>query len=594
MRIPRRELTKFVREIADQCMSSRTDRTNRGVFFNSYATIGSGDAGTPAMFNKTFSSLDDLESLLFSPVALRFHIGDPDVPNIINEAKGRAAASRIRQYCRQADADSLISQAVGCSLVKGLGITKQMFKDKEFSVHLIEPEDFGVMRENHTKLDKDMEGFCHSMLITRHQFERLIANSPDEAELRKKGRRYMKESAGGLSSTSGSAMNIVVGGMYPLQAGGAGGSVTRGVVDWMSQPKPSVSPQVEQQMMELMEVWIWDDERDDWATFQLIGDDILLLGRYSIINALAYDPNTRVSSPPLKGVHPFNTFCSNPVPNYFWGKSEVAQLIMLQEAINSRIVGTNKMLRKQEEPATKFMGSNGVNQTVLSRLNKPGGYYSDSNPNAKVERDITNIPQDIWASLHEYERMFDEMMGLPPIAKGQGDAGVRSGNHAETLIRMFSPRFKDRALLVERAVESFGALTLDLARAHVDRKLIAWVPEKAAGMEFVTPKAELELLIPPAPGMVPVFFQFADLPDDVILTVDSHSSSPAFSNEAKSLAFDLLKVGAMSASELVEHVDVTDPDELQAGITRREIAKAEAVRHAEEMKLKAHQHTGKK
>jgi hypothetical protein len=525
-------------------------------------------------------------------VSLRFHIGDSDFPNIINEAKGRAAAARIRQLCRQADADSLISQAVGSSLVKGLGLTKQGFA-KDLSAVLVPPEEFGVLRENHNKLDKNMEAFTHSMMITRYQFSRLITGRPDEHELRAKAHRYMRESPGGLPDTTGSAMSIVVGGIYPLQAAGSGVNPTRGIVDWMSQPKPDMDPKVEQELLEYRETWVWDDQRDDWATFSMIGDDIMVLGKYAISNALAYDPVNHISAPSLQGEHPFNTFCANPIPGYFWGMSEIAKLVLLQEAINARIVGTNKMLRKQEEPAVKFTGATGVNQNVVSRLNKPGGYYSDTNPNAKVERDKIDIPQDLWASLREYERMFDELMGLPPVAKGMGDSGVRSAQHAETLVRMFSPRFKDRALLIERDVESFGALTLDLAKAHVDQKLVAWAPKDAAGVEAIEDKDEAAMLQPPAPGLVPVYFTFADLPEGVSLTVDSHSSSPAFSQEAKGLAFDLLKVGAMSPSDLVEHVDAPDPAELQAAMMRRDIAKAAAVEKEQQIKMMTHQH-GKK
>jgi hypothetical protein len=179
-------------------------------------------------------------------------------------------------------------------------------------------------------------------------------------------------------------------------------------------------------------------------------------------------------------------------------------------------------------------------------------------------------------------------MGLPPIAKGQGEQGVRSGAHADTLIRMFSPRFKDRALLVERDVEKFGALMLDLARAHIDQKMIAWVPKESAGYEDSSKEGEETVLIPPAKGLVPVTFTFADLPDDVSLTVDSHSSSPAFSQDAKELAFSLQRIGAMSPAQLVDHVDVSDPDDLRANIMRREIARAEAAAKEQELKAQTH------
>ena len=121
MHIPSRDLESFARNLANICMSSRQARQNRGAFFDAYATSGSADNAAPAMFNKTYSSLDDLESLLFSPVALRFAITDPDLPNIVNESKNRVAAARIRKICRQTDSDNLISQAVGIALRKGLG-----------------------------------------------------------------------------------------------------------------------------------------------------------------------------------------------------------------------------------------------------------------------------------------------------------------------------------------------------------------------------------------------------------------------------------------------------------------------------------------
>ena len=589
MHIPSRDIEAFARNLANICMSSRPARQNRGAFFESYATSGSADASAPAMFNKTHASLDDLDSLLFSPVSLRFAITDPDLPNIVNESKGRVAASRIRKICRQTDSDNLISQAVGIALRKGLGLLKSNVVNKEFSCRLVQPENFGVLHENHCKLDSDMEAFNHRMLITPAQFRNLIKGRPDEADLKERAKSHMQGITGGMKDASGSAMNIVTGGLYPFQAAGSGiPNQNRGIVDWMSQPRANIDPAVESSMLEMDELWVWDDKRGDWATFQIIGDNILINGKYQINSAFSYNVAAKQTDPTLKGNHPFSMFCANPVPEYFWGASEVSRLILLQEAINSRVTGINKMLRKQEEPATKFVGSTGVNQQALSRFNKPGGYWTDSNPNAKIERDNIQIPEALWKSLHEYERMFDEMMGLPPIAKGQGDQGVRSGAHADTLIRMFSPRFKDRALLIERDVEKFGALMLDLARAHIDQKMIAWVPKEAAGFEDSSTEGEEALLIPPAKGLVPVTFTFADLPDDVSLTVDSHSSSPAFSQEAKELAFNLQRIGAMSPAQLVDHVDVSDPDDLRANIMRREIARAEAASKEQEIKMQTH------
>lgn len=592
MRIPRQGLEKFVREVTDQCLVSQTDRINRGAMYKNYALFGSENPESAAIFNKTFAYLDDLESLLYSPVSLRFHIGDPDLPNIANEAKGRAAAAKLRGLARKSDTDTCISANVFWSLVKGKTFLKQTWKRGGFSPELVQPESMGVLRENHGKLDEDMEAFTHSMLITPYQFERMIWNHPDRELLRKRAKRYTNTRRGGPSPADGASKQVIVGGLYPFQASGsATPNNTRGIVDWMGGPSPILSTNVLQSLLQLDETWVWDDEREDWATFQMIGDDMLIMGKYLIFNALNWNPVSMAAAPELKGKHPFIDFCPNPIDGYFWGRSEIVNVALLQEAINSRINGINRILRQQEDPPTKFVGSTGVNQVALSRFNKPGGYWTDTNPNAKIDKMAPALDGNLWASLHEYERMFDDMGGLPPIARGKGEAGVRGQGHAETLIRMFSPRFKDRALLVERDVEGVGALMLDLARVHDAKKLTAWMPEDAAGVEGIKVSP---LMTPPAKGLVPLPFAFADLDEDVSVTVDSHSSSPAFAADAKALVFDLLKIGAMSPADVVEHVDAPDPAELVAGIERREIARADAEREEQQFRLLHGGKSGKK
>ena len=80
-------------------------------------------------------------------------------------------------------------------------------------------------------------------------------------------------------------------------------------------------------------------------------------------------------------------------------------------------------------------------------------------------------------------------------------------------------------------------------------------------------------------------FQLADLDDSMKLSVDSHSSSPAFAADAKNLIFDLFKIRAASTEDVVEHTDAPDPEGLIAGIMRREIAATKA--HEAEAHAKA-------
>jgi hypothetical protein len=584
MIIPSGRRRQFVKDLIDQCNISQVDRKNRNAMMMNYWLCGGEDAGRAAMFNKTFAYLDDLQSLLYSPVSLRFHISDPDIPNILENAKGRASAAKLRGFERKSDTDTLISAGVMHSLVSGKSFIKSAYKRKSFHTTLRQSDCMGVRHENHDRLDEDMEAFCDTMYISFEQFARMVWNRKDRSDLIHAAKTRVISD---LPPMQEAQRQIVTGGLYPFQpAGSATPNNSRGVVDWMATPKPTLEPSVAAKMLKLSELWVWDDEAEDWATFQMIGDDLLLLGENFQVNLFAFDLNTKESNPDLKGHHPYTEFCINPIDGYFWGRSEILNVALLQEMLSSRIDGVNRIIKHIEDPSYKGVGITGDFQKAMTRFRSPGGTWADQNPNAKVDKDEFKVDPALVGWIHEAERMFDEMGGLPPTARGHGEAGVRSHAHAETLVRMFSPRFKDRALLAERNVEALGSLHLDMARVHVDKKMLAWVPlDEAAGQEL---DKDMALMKPPSPGQVAVPFTFADLDDDVTLTIDAHSSSPAFAAEAKALTFDLFKIGAMSPEDVLDRSEVTDPEELIAGVNRRAVARAKAEQEAQVLKFASH------
>ena len=316
MRIPRRHIAGFVKEIATQCFSSRKTRINRGIAFENYFTVGSSDTTSPSLFNKVYESLDNVESLLYSPVSLRFVIGDPDEPNIKEKAKGKRAAAKIRNYAERSETDTMISAAVRLSLKKGKGFIKMLWQGDGFEPSLVSPDDLGVLQENVTSLGKGMEAFAHQMQITPWAFARLVANHRKRDDLIKEARRYTRSSTG-EDMQKAASKTVTVGGLYPFQpAGGQSGSgmaTTRGVVDWLTQPTPEFHPEVEQSLLDLDEVWIWDDDRNDWATFQLVGGKMLIMGEDQIINALAYDTQAAHKQPAFEGQAPLCGVLRHPV-----------------------------------------------------------------------------------------------------------------------------------------------------------------------------------------------------------------------------------------------------------------------------------------
>lgn len=577
MRIPSRNIAAFAKELVDRCSISRETRIERGRMYRNLFLTGD-ESGDPAVYPRTYAYIDNLSSYLYSPVELRFIIEHYGQANPADRAKARAAASDLHRRFREAALDTEVEEAVTWGLVKGKMFVKLLWSRWGFEPILVQPEMMGVLDESKASLDRQ-EAFCHTTFISKSQFHDLIELHPDRADLETKVKRYLSPRKGAEEAQGNAVLRqVILGGLYPYQTAGTDGPAKpRGFVDWLSGPDPVISPEVLGDLVRLDELWVWDSAEDDWTTIQIIGEDCVIEGKtmHRNIFADAIDTNLKLDHKdnPLNGHHPFNEICPNPLNGYFWGRSELCNVALLQKTLNIRLNGINALLRLQEKPSRFMAGGTSLNQNAMNKISKPGGYLTDSNPNATVKSLAPEIPTGLYESLHESERMFDHMAGTPPVLQGRGEGSVRAQGHAETLTRNASPRFKDRALLIERQVEGIAGLGLDMLKAHVPTELTAWVKPNDASIETELNNVE-DMEQAPAPGMKRIDFRYADLGKDCAVRVDSHSGSPAFSHEAKQFMFDLLKAGAATPQQIVEHLHPPGEDAMITDLERAAIDKA--------------------
>jgi len=585
MRIPSTNVGKFAAEIVRRCSSSRAERLQRGSTFRNLYLTGS-ESGEAQAYPEVFAFIDNLGSFLYSPVDLRFSINCYGSASQLERAKFRAAEAEFHKEFRRSNTDTLIESAVTWGLVKGKTFIKNSWTSQGFKDLLLQPEMMGVLEENLDSLD-DQDAFVHRTYVTPDKLYRMLRTNPSRDELMRKA---MAHAIQGKKSDDPEHENtlrqIIIGGIQPYNIQGQGSTTNRGQVRWLDAPGPQFAAEVIQSLIPIDEVWVWDDERDnekegldgEYTTIQIIGEDVVLAGENTHRNLFAdqYSPRDteKKSKPtihnPLAGHHPFTEICPNPLDGYFWGRSELCNVALLQKYINARVEGINQMLRRQEDPPKFFSGVAGIKQAAYSMIKKAGGYFTDSNPNAKVQDLYPQLPDGLWESLHEFQAMFDRMAGFTDTMAGRGSHGVRSSAHADALTRNASPRFKDRALLIERQIETMGGLKLDMLRAHVATPMTAWVTKKEAGIESLPPENTLEQ--PPIPNTIPVQFTYYDLSENCKVSVDSHSASPAFGQETRQLMFDLFKVGAAKPERLIEHLHPPGSNEMIQDI---EIAEAE-------------------
>lgn len=564
----------------------------RGLAFRNLFLTGD-ENGVPQTFLRTQDFLRDTLAVLYSPIGLHFRISPPGQTSPVERAKCSTAASELRRRIIDDDVDDQISEQVLWSLIKGKTIQQMVWSRNGLEPYLIQPESFAVYNESINTLARQ-EAFVHSTFPTRSRFVQLISVLPQRRQeeiMRKVDSVQIKEKD--REDVNSTLKQIIVGGLYPYQTAAMVPATGGGTVTHLFAPQPSMQSQVIAEMVPVDELWVWNDEMDDWATITQVGDEIIF-GGDQLYNAFAHDkftdPSLRDEHNPLRGKHGFVEYCPMPLDGYFWGISYVYLVTLLQKSINKRIDGINIMLRKEEDPPRFLSGSTSINQNAYAKLNKPGGYWTDGSPTAKMQDLAKEVPTDIWKSFHELNGMFDIIGGFPPIMRGEGEGSVRSQGQSDVLLRMGSGRHLDAALKIERAIERTGSIIYDILRAKDNTALTAWVmPGTKTVQQDVAPDPTLE---PPAEGMIPVTFQFKHLDKNAKVTVDSHSASPAFRHEVRDLAVTLAKIGAASPSRVVELTHPPQEEEMVEDIERKEIAQAKLF--AEHPELLEHQGKKKK
>ena len=597
MKVPKRKIADFALEVIARCSASRVERIQRGSLQRAIFLTGDPN-GNAQTYPKTFGYIDNLASWLYSPVDLSWGIQGYGDIGPTEHAMGQAAVALLHEYMTGGEVDSEVEEAVLWSLVKGKTFIKLLWTESGFESSLIQPEVMGVEREDLGTLDHQ-QAFFQTSWYTLESFRDLLSTHDTSAR-----EALMRQAMNFASVTRNEdrpdRMNmlkqVVLGGLYPLQAGNqAGAPKVQGWVDWLGGPRPDMSPQVLASMIQVDELWVWDDERQDYTTIQMMAGqgDGIIWGRDQHRNLFADPIDLKnkslkgVNDPenPLRGCHPYVDFSPNKLNGYFWGRSEISNVGLLQIALNRRLDGINLLLRRQENPPRYFSGSAGVTQSMMSRLGKPGGWLSEPNPNAKMQSAQPDLPPGLWESLHEINQMFDEIGGMTPTLAGRGESGVRSQAHSETLVRTGSPRFKDRAVSVERSVEKLGNLGLKMLKAYYPDTLTAWVPARDVGPEAAASEPE-NVEETPVHGVKPVRFNMHALPKSLHAVIDSHSCSPAFVHEATELAFALAARGAVSPEDLIRMTHPKNESELIVSLKRKEAQQAEFISQHPELLTK--------
>ena len=533
MKIPSGESREdFYLDIINKCMVSKEERRGDYTTLRAYYLFGAGPESPPAYFNKIHPHLDQLTSFLYSAETTRFSIAlGASVPSAEHK-KTPSLTQALNDEWLNSNADQVFSTALTCALVYNTSFVKLVYKNG-IHPYMIEPSAIGVLREDTPYTDRQ-EAIVQTYYITKSELYARLYSHPKRESIVSRLSTGTKVSESDIPE----AVNRIV----------------------MSQTNPTIygnvnmdlygmnryKARVAEDTVEMTELWVWNDDTEDYQVVTMAAPNVIIYDR----------PGTSLF---LKGECPFVQICPNPLYDYFWGASEVQQLLLLQELRNTRMTEILDLLSKQVNPPTALTGFTGILDEKNFALNRAGGLLASDMPNAKAERLAPNMPPDLFEVIHEIDAMFSEVSGISNVLSGRGESGVRSQGHASQLARLGSSRAKKRALIVEDSLEKVATLYLKLMQVYDNTHF-----RDTEDVPFISE-------------------QFTK---DFVVKVDAHSNSPIFTEDLKTLAFNLHKAGAIDKESLLDLLEPPMKQLLKDKLKQREKQQASQPQAAPEAKPK--------
>ena len=526
----REKLAQRAMRVIGDCRSSQDARAAVCRQLRQWIMTGSND-GQYAIYNKLIQHINRKSSYLYSAAELRFRIDFESLYAAPVLAQGSQAARVLTREWERKKLHLEYGVGVTNALSYGSTIAKSLFVSQGLALNLVMPWSFGVYNESVNGLGRQ-EAMCESTKITSEELWRRISHLPDAKDLYKRAVAYAKSNTQGDFNDASTANILFTGSAPGVQTMGPYTTQPGGFVDIGADYSGAyMSPTVSASLIDFHELWVWDDARNDYTTVQMCEPDVLISPRFKRTNLFSEGSQC----------HPYSLIQPNPQHGFFWGRSEISNLLKLQAFLRDRLIDIKKLSSVQFDRILAFSGF-GMNDERYDSLRRQG-WIANEDGQAKVEDLTPEMPQNVFREVDDILRFFDESSGFQPILTGQGEQGVRSGNQAQQLVRTASPHLREGALLVECQLADCADTSFQLLQSKDDRVYWSEAPEDGKGE--VSEASE---------------FYLHQLPGDYRISVDSHSSSPIYQTDNFNAAVLLAKAGAVDGEALIESSPLSQKD----------------------------------
>lgn len=527
MKIPTDAPTRlqFFTDTIQKCNASREHRRQFYKTMRAYYLFGQGDYGLSngPRYNKIYPHIDQLTSFMFSPETTRFSIRFGPSVNKAETNKILPLLDGVHGQWHDNGIDQAVRNALRWSGCYGMMFLKMRWKGwkrkqangeidegGDCQAFLVEPHNMGVLREDKPGL-RNQEAFCETYYVTRSQLRNELTSAchPRVDEIVAIAQAGHSEQVG---TNAGPIDRLIVTNI-------TGGTITGNASFWATPLQTLYKPTTTEDMIEMQELYVYDDSISDWRLVTFMQPSEVIWDR-------------PIEKAYVAGTLPYVEFALNPSYDYFFAHSETEKLVPLQDMRNERIDDIRHLLRKQAHPPAGVTGTmGGIPDEMQMALDTPSGILSIDAPGSSIKVEQPQIPQDIWKDVAAIDDMFNEMSGLPSVNQGRGAPGVRSEGHAQLLSQLGSTRAKDKALVVEDALDEVATLIVKLMRKYDKREY------REQGKE-------------------PVKFFPHQFPEDFEAKVDGHSNSPIFTENHEQRVFALLDRKVIDREGALDLLDI--------------------------------------
>ena len=548
-----RALIREAIKLTEICRASQGQRA--AVYRNYGQWIETGRAsGGLALANLLHGHIHRLAAYLFSAGELRVAIDFMNRYEPQWYERASVAARRVEREWENNNIDLNAAQAVKESLAYGSCFLRQivtMHGDTPcISARLAMPWAVGVYNECVTDLT-EQEAMVETIFYNRHEVWRRVRHLPDaEKKFKRIIAAASKENGAGIPTSfmhqvlSTAVLNVSLQNATQPQPGG--------IVQLSNDPNfATLGPTVAAELFPMHELWAWDDRRADWTTIQYFEPDILVAPLLKHSNLFA------------PGTLPFTLVQPNPVANYLWGRSEIVDLQELQSLLTTTLDDGKRLMGQQFDKLLAFPGFDGITSEIYATFRTQG--WLGNMPQGSDVKDVTpHFPENFLPYVEMIVNMMERVSGFSNILSGSGESGVRAGVHADTLLRTASPRLREKALRIERQIET--ALDTTLSALEAKEGNAFWTDPKNPATDFL----------------------LRQLLADRRVSVDSHSGSPIYHDDHVNMLAFGLKAGFIGGDTAIEQMPFNHKDILLQRFKRMEEEKAALIQQHPELLTAGH------